>query len=303
MPTLSDLKGRHSVRSFSPEPLSPKHIRSLEAAVTDVNTHGTGLYFQLITDSPDPFRQVTKSYGMFRNARNYVACVADTSYADYIERTGYFGMQVLMTAYSLGLGTCFVSGSFSPKAVEARVRPGQQLICLIVIGNKAEDEKPTFMASLLHKVSHRHSGLTPMDFLDTRFSSDKICDAFPKLLQGLEAVSYAPSAMNKQPVGILIKKADDPYNPLEPEKKKNKKKFAHEQDLNSRYSQLLHNDSTAEGKTDASLYTCKGFILQAYVPAKNTNQLLDLGIAMYSFQIGCPGDWEWGNPATFIPFD
>ena len=183
------------------------------------------------------------------------------------------------------------------------MRPGQQLICLIVIGNKAEDEKPTFMASLLHKVSHRHSGLTPMDFLDTRFSSDKICDAFPKLLQGLEAVSYAPSAMNKQPVGILIKKADDPYNPLEPEKKKNKKKFAHEQDLNSRYSQLLHNDSTAEGKTDASLYTRKGFILQAYVPAKNTNQLLDLGIAMYSFQIGCPGDWEWGNPATFIPFD
>lgn len=297
--TLDDLRLRHSVRTFSPEPLDPSQIRTLNAVITDINTHQSGMHFQLVTDSPDPFKGFSKSYGMFRNARNYVACVVDTSYSNYLERGGYFGMQILMRAFTLGLGTCFVSGAFSAKAVEARVRPGEELLFLIVLGKEAEDGQATFMASLMHKVSHRHSGLTPMDFLDTKLPWEKICDAFPQLLKGLEAVSYAPSAMNRQPVGILIKKADDPYDPLDTGKKSDKK-LQHRQDLSSRYDALLHGerDTPAQVMEASSRH---GLVLQAYVPQKKAVQLIDLGIAMYSFQAACPGSWSWGNPATFLP--
>lgn len=299
--TLDDLRLRHSVRTFSPEPLDPSQIRTLNAVITDINTHQSGMHFQLVTDSPDPFKGFSKSYGMFRNARNYVACVVDTSYSNYLERGGYFGMQILMRAFTLGLGTCFVSGSFSAKAVEARVRPGEELLFLIVLGKEAEDGQSTFMASLMHKVSHRHSSLTPMDFLDTKLPWEKICDAFPLLLKGLEAVSYAPSAMNRQPVGILIKRADDPYDPLDTGKK-SAKKLQHRQDLSSRYGALLHGekDTPAQAMEASSGH---GLVLQAYVPQKKAVQLIDLGIAMYSFQAACPGSWSWGNPATFLPAD
>lgn len=296
--TLDDLRLRHSVRTYSPAPLDPSQIRTLNAVITDINTHQSGMHFQLVTDSPDPFKGFSKSYGMFRNARNYVACVVDKSYSNYLERGGYFGMQILMRAFTLGLGTCFVSGTFSAKDVEARVRPGEELLFLIVLGKEAEDGHDTFMASLMHKMSHRHSGLTPMDFLDTKLPWEKICDAFPLLLKGLEAVSYAPSAMNRQPVGILIKKAADPHNPLDTGKKSNKK-LQHRQDLSSRYDSLLHKAAGPSIQTETS--PAHGLVLQAYVPQKKDVQLIDLGIAMYSFQAAFPGSWTWGNPATFHP--
>lgn len=295
--TLDDLRLRHSVRSFSPEPLDDSQLRTLNAVITDINTHQNGMRFQLITDSPAPFKGLTRSYGMFKNARNYVACVVDTSYADYMVRGGYFGMQILMRAFTLGLGTCFVTGSFSAKDVEARVRPGEKLLCLIVLG-KETDESPTLMASLMHKISHRRDGLTPMDFLDTKLPWEKICDAYPMLLKGLEAVSYAPSAMNRQPVGILIKQESDPYDPLDTGKKSDKK-LKHMQDMSSRYDNLLH-QAGKEADKDENTHA-HGLVLQAYVPARKPEQLIDLGIAMYSFQAAYPGTWSWDNPATFTP--
>lgn len=298
--TLDDLRLRHSVRTFTPEPLDDSQIRTLNAVITDINTHECGMHFQLITDSPDTFKGFARSYGMFRNARNYVACVVDTSYANYMERGGYFGMQVLMRAFTLGLGTCFVSGSYSAKRVEARVRPGEVLLFLIVIGKEPEEASPTLMASLMSKINHRHKWLTPMDFLDTKLPWEKICDAFPLLLKGLEAVSYAPSAMNKQPVGILIKKISDPYNPLD-EGKKSSKKEQHRLDMSRRYDELLH--SFEQTDTPESDTPAHGLTLQAYVPARKTAQLIDLGIAMYSFQAAYPGTWTWGNPATFTPYE
>lgn len=296
--TFEDLRLRHSVRSYSTEPLDSIQIKTLNAVITDINTHQQGLHFQLVTDSDSAMSGFTSSYGLFKNARNYIACVADTSFANYVERCGYFGMQVLMRAFTLGLGTCFVSGSYNKHKVDARVRVGEELVCLIVIGKEKEDTTNTIVSSLVHKIQHRHKSLTPMDFLDTNLSWDVICNAFPGLLRGLEGVSYAPSAKNKQPVGILIKKTSNPYNPVDI-KKNSSKKLQHQLELSRRYNELLHSSHISEN--DKTKSNQRDYVLQAYVPAKNKNELLDLGIAMYNFQVGYPGEWEWGNPATFIP--
>lgn len=295
---IDSLRLRHSVRTFSPEPLDKHVINSLKAAITDVNTHEFGMRFQLVTDSADAFGSFKASYGMFKNVRNYIAGVVDTSYANYTVRAGFFGMRLLMHAFNLGLGTCFVSGSFARQKVESLVRPGEKLLFLIAIGKESEAFRPTLMATIARKISHRRPGLTPMDFLDTTLSWDKICAAFPKLLIGLEAVSFAPSAMNKQPVGILIKKASNSYNPVEDSKKSNKK-LAHSEDMSRRYARLLHAEVASE-RVETTLDPDR-LILQAYVPGKDTNQLLDLGVAMFSFQAVYPGSWQWGNPATFLP--
>ncbi len=295
--TFEDLRLRHSVRTFTTDPLTDTQIRSLEAVITDVNTHEAGMHFQLMTNSDDPFKGFNRGYGVFKNARNYVACVVDTSFANYMERGGYWGMHILMRAFTLGLGTCFVSGTYSAKNVEARVRPGEKLLYVIVIG-KETTAKSTFTASLITKIAHRKPGLTPMDFLDTDLPWEKICAAFPGLLKGLEGVSYAPSAMNKQPVGILIKKADNPYTPVEEDKKsKKQEQRERERELSRKYDALLQSNDTADSDSTSN----NGYVLQAYVPAKKPAQLIDLGIAMYNFQVGYPGTWEWGNPATFLP--
>lgn len=299
--TLNDLRIRHSVRSFSDKPIDEHIVKSLNASLTDVNTHEAGMHFQLILNDNAPFKGFSRSYGMFKNVKNYVACVVDTSFPDYLERAGYFGMQILMKAFCLGLDTCFVSGTFSAKHVNARVRIGEKLLFLIVLGY-GEDCRPSAMASVMKKLSHRHAGLTPLDFLDTELPWEKVCAAFPLLLKGLEAVSYAPSALNKQPVGILIKELSSPYNPVMETSKKGKSKIKHDLELKDRYDKLINSDKTEiTENSQCSEKKSSSLVIQAYVPPHKPEQLIDLGIAMYSFQAAYPGYWEWGNPAVFYP--
>lgn len=295
---IDSLRLRHSVRAFSPEPLDKHQINSLKAAITDVNTHEYGMRFQLVTDSHGALGSFKASYGMFKNANNYIAGVVDTSYSNYVVRGGYFGMKLMMHAFNIGLGTCFVSVTFSRSATEILVRPGEKLLFVIAIGKEQDNARQSLIATIATKFAHRKQGLTPMDFLDTTLPWEKICASFPHLLTGLEAVSYAPSAYNKQPVGILIKKANDDYNPLEGTKKVDRK-LKHNEEISKQYDRLFHGE--AEDKADTLPDNTGGLILQAYVPGKDANQLLDLGIAMFSFQAVYPGTWQWGNPATFLP--
>lgn len=288
--TLDTLRRRHSVRTFT-APCDPEQIRRLNAVITDINTHGIGLHFQLITNSPAAFNSFTKSYGMFKGVSDYVACVVDTSYANWLQRAGYYGMQLVTEAVAIGLGTCFVSGSYSKADVSARIRVGQELVMLIALGQSAPKQTKGLVPRLISSIAMKHGRLTPMDFLDTQLPWETICNAFPLLYQGLEAVSYAPSALNKQPVGILIKKHDDPYNPVTAKQNKSGKQQERQQ-LAAQYESLLR--PTVPNQPE--------YILQAYVPAKNRQQLIDLGIAMFSFSIAYPGTWDWGNPATFLPY-
>ncbi|MCM1319041.1 MAG: hypothetical protein NC217_01510 [Muribaculaceae bacterium] len=293
--TLDTLRKRHSVRSFDGG-CDADQIKHLRAVITDINTHGVGMNFQLITNNPEVFNSFSKSYGMFKGVTDYVACVVDTSYSNYLERAGYYGMQVVANAVAMGLGTCFVSGTYDKAKVDARVRVGQQLVMLIAIGKMPEVEKPGLIAKMTHALQHRHKGLTPMDFLDTELSWEQVCIAFPKIYDALEAVATAPSAYNKQPVGILVKRVNNPYNPVTDRTGNSSKRQQHEQEMSARYEALMQQD-TVSGNSD----TQADYILQAYVPAKNQAQLIDLGIAMYAFQVTYPGVWDWGNPATFLP--
>lgn len=250
--SLDTLRNRHSIRTFS-GPCSAEQVRRLNAVITDINTHGVGMHFQLVTADSAVFSSFTKAYGMFKGVSDYVACVADTSYANYLERAGFYGMQVVLSAVSMGLGTCFVSGTYDKDKVKARVRVGQELIMLIALGQKPSGTSGNFVAKLAHAIMHRGKKLKPEDFLETDLPKETLFSAIPKLATAMEAVCISPSAYNKKPVRVCVAKTSESYN------------------------------------------------IQAKVPTKNKQQQIDLGIAMYAFQIPFPGVWDWGNPATFFP--
>ena len=113
MYTLKELRERKSVRGYTDESLSESIRNTLNAEATFINSHEAGLNFQVRYDDTDPFRGLTRSYGMFRGVRNYLAVVIDSTFEFALERAGYFAEGYVMKAVSLGLGTCFVGGTFS----------------------------------------------------------------------------------------------------------------------------------------------------------------------------------------------
>lgn len=206
MVTLEELQARHSVRNYTDKPLTENQIRTLKAEITLVNTHNPGVDFTLVTEDGSPFEGAMRSYGNFKGVRNYIVAVGDESYADVDERAGYFGMQLLMTAFQLGLSTCFASGTYSQKDVNVNLHAGQKILFVIAIGYGAEKEQ-TAISKISSAFMHRKKMSSQDFYLQTQdWPYAKALEAFPWLEQGLAAVACAPSGYNKRPVRISVKK-------------------------------------------------------------------------------------------------
>ena len=97
---------------------------------------------------------------------------------------GIAGEAFVLEATAMGLGTCWVSGSFRHKQVPVSLLPNEALLCLIAVGVPAEPLVPP---------ASRH-----------RKTPDQLCRGAWKewpeqLIRAATLVQQAPSAMNMQP--------------------------------------------------------------------------------------------------------
>lgn len=199
------LESRHSVRSFSLEEIPAGIVVKLKAEVSMTNSHEQGMRFQLVVNDSGPFDSFSHSYGLFRNARNYLAAVVDVATPDAYERAGYFGERFAIKAVNLGLGTCFVSGTFDSSKAKVQVRAGEKVVFLIALGIPLHKDRPVanFLARLVHRKEMRLS-----DFFEPEDEIEKAYEEFPELRDGIKGIACAPSAMNRRPVRVFIDKTD-----------------------------------------------------------------------------------------------
>lgn len=201
MDKLQLLHKRHSVRSFTSDAISKDIVNRLKAEVTMTNTHEQGMRFQLFTEDPDPMNGFSKSYGAFINPRNFLAAVVDTATPNALERAGYFAEKFVIRAVELGLGTCFVGGTYNKNAVKAQIRAGEQLLFIVLFGYP--DEKTRFLARMLVKMIHAKK-MSSEQFFEPKDRLPLAIEKFPMLKVGLEAVACAPSSLNKRPVRVFL---------------------------------------------------------------------------------------------------
>lgn len=292
--TLDRLALRHSVRSYCDEPLSEEETAAIRAAVTAINTHEAGLHFKLIKDSPEAFSGFGRSYGMFRGVRNYVALAVDSKSYPYIEeKAGYYAQMLVMRCVGMGLGTCFVGGTFSSRHVDMPLRAGWEIIAVVALGHPAEDRRDTFIARMARRVAKRRSK-APAEFYKGDIDLETAMRTFPLLLPALKAVALAPSALNRQPVEIRVSKSG--CSDEEVFTDRYEREIMAVEAENRRF--LL---SPIVSVMQPSLMFDSGYAIEAGVV--NKSQLIDLGIAMWNFEQLFPGYWQWGNPARFIPLD
>lgn len=200
---------RKSVRNFDPRPLAEDVVRYLKAEISDIVTHEAGMHFQLFTEDPNPFKNFKDSYGMFHNARNYIACVVDSSF-DYVwQRAGFCAQRLVLGAVSKGLGTCFVSGTYSKNSVKAQLRADWKLPFIIVLGYPAKDKDSTFVSALMKSFMKKSPENISSILLPESVDSKQIGQLSPQYIKGLEAVLAAPSAMNRHPARMKFLNGKD----------------------------------------------------------------------------------------------
>ena len=137
MTLLDAASVRRSQRSYRPGPIHPAQRQQLEKTISQLNGR-SGLRLQLICGQPEPFRSLSKSYGLLTGVEHYVVFAGPEGDPDLEEKCGYYGEELLLTAVSMGLATCWVGGTYDKKSCLCHLAEGERLVCVAAIGYPPE---------------------------------------------------------------------------------------------------------------------------------------------------------------------
>jgi len=200
------VKNRISVRTYLEQPLTTDLKEKLRGFLSiSKGPFGGNIRFRLIES--DIARKGTNAklgtYGVIRGASSYVVAAIEKAERD-LEDFGYSLEKVILYATSLGLGTCWLGGTFKKsefgKAIEQK--DYEILPCISPIGY------PSGRKSLIDSAMRFTAGSkNRKEWAELFFSSD-LGHHLSKSEAGkyeipLEMLRLAPSASNKQPWRIV----------------------------------------------------------------------------------------------------
>lgn len=186
---------RTSRRTYQESPITKEAADKLYKMIDEVNRQGN-LNLKLIQNETAAFGKLSKSYGMFKGVRNYILLIGKMG-PDARERVGYYGEKLVLLATQLGLGTCWVGGTFDRSIGDQYVQSDEFFSGVITIGNVEPDK--SLKERLISKLTHRK----------TKAISEMMKaegEAPEWFLEGMRAVQKAPSAVNAQPVIFTYQK-------------------------------------------------------------------------------------------------
>jgi nitroreductase len=217
MQTLGDaIKKRVSCRTYSDKPIEDNIRQQLELIVsaTHEGPFGNRPKFKLISMegiSPAQWKKMG-TYGTIRGTRNFVAGIikpGPMAMQDY----GYCMETLVLKMTALGMGTCWLGGTFQSGAFAraAGLQPGELMPAVTPLGYPANEK------SLTEKIMRRFAGSdqrkpwSDIFFIDD-FSKPLTKTRAGKYFDALENLRLAPSASNKQPWRVLYDSKDNIFH-------------------------------------------------------------------------------------------
>ena len=192
MDVIEAIEKRISCRAFAERAIEPEKIEALRRVVAEFDAEDD-VHCELY--GPDDFGPTLNlSKKMFASDSAWYAMLAAPSGPSYEERLGYFGEKLVLAATQLGLGTCWVAGTFDRALTHANLAEGEVLHDIVPIGYAPEKmplKQRTVRAGLRarsKKQDDLYAGPTPL------------AQAPEWIRACIDAVWKAPSAINEQPV-------------------------------------------------------------------------------------------------------
>jgi len=192
------IKTRRSVRTFDDTPLSEGHIGQLKRFIpTITNPYNIPVEFILLEKD-----KYGLSSPVISGEHMYVAAkVRPVPHSE--EAFGYAFEHLVLFAWSLGIGTTWIGGTFKRELFEnaAGLGADERMYCASPLGYPA---KKMSVKEITMRTAIQADKRRPVSelFFENSFSEPlKECDS--ELMKAIEAVRLAPSAVNKQPWRVV----------------------------------------------------------------------------------------------------
>jgi hypothetical protein len=201
MSIIDSIKQRRSVRSYTGEALSREQAALIERyAAEQTAPFGAKVRIELVhaaTGDSKPVKLCT--YGWVGGASDYLVLLYEEAPLA-AEGAAYLFEQVILYCTALGLGTCWLGGSFSRKDFERQVElnPGEKMKIVSPVGYVSDRKR--FVETYIVGAEKNHRTRKPFgaNFFHQRFAAPLTEEAAGAYALPLEMVRLAPSANNKQ---------------------------------------------------------------------------------------------------------
>jgi nitroreductase len=201
------VRTRISIRRYTGEPLSGPARQALTAACSVLRRGPFGAECRFVL-----LERRLGTYGMIRRARAYLAGAVRAS-DRALEDFGYLLELLVLKATDLGLGTCWLGGTFDRSAFARALglREGELLPAVSPVGVSSERR------DLLEQVIRFGAGSArrlpwPELFFNGRWGLPLEAAEAGVYAEPLEALRLAPSASNRQPWRILRQARGGPFH-------------------------------------------------------------------------------------------
>jgi len=206
-PITDIIRRRFSSRSYLAKLLEPEkreHLAEwLSASVT--GPLGAKVRFELAAATAQDWSVLKGlgTYGFIKGATGFIIGAVNQSEKN-LEDYGYLLQRAILMATDLGLGTCWLGGSFSKSNFARKISagPDEQVPAVAAVGYSAE--KRRWLDSFIRRQAGS-DGRRPWArlFFDRTFAGPLSPEAAGAYASPLEMVRLGPSASNRQPWRII----------------------------------------------------------------------------------------------------
>lgn len=201
------IRKRYSCRSYADRPIEDNVLRQISELVDQPQSgpFGNTPRFVLISMASLPREEWKKlgTYGVIKNAERFIIGAIKSgrlAMPDY----GYCKEKIILRATALGLGTCWLGGTFQSShfAGAIHLQKDEQLPTVTPVGYPASEKR---FAEKMIRLTAGSDHRKPWSeiFFDGSFSTPLTSSQAGIYEEALENIRQAPSASNKQPWRIL----------------------------------------------------------------------------------------------------
>lgn len=201
MDIIQAMKERRSVRSFNGKPLDAQMIEKLHKIIDESYTlFGGNISIRLKRfDLKGDFKPST--YGVIKGASDYfLMAIGEGEDSDIT--AGFQFEQIVLKAWELGLGTCWIAGTYKGSQFDQGEEwpDGESLKIICPVGYP---EKQRIMEKMMRMTIGSNSRKPFSDlFFEDNFKKSLSRDS--KFGEPLEMLRLAPSSTNSQPWRVLV---------------------------------------------------------------------------------------------------
>ncbi|GHU75671.1 nitroreductase [Bacteroidia bacterium] len=205
MSIIESIHQRRSVRNYTGEPLIKEHAEGIENFINNLETpFGASVRINLLHTTPGEGKVKLGTYGVIGGARDYLTLVYKEGPL-VEESAAYMFEQVILYCTSLGLGTCWLGGSFSRKDFkdQLNLQPDEKLRIVSPVGYPSEKKR---LWDSIIGADGNHSSRKPFGtlYFYKNFATPLMEEQAGIYREPLEMVRLAPSANNKQSWRVIL---------------------------------------------------------------------------------------------------